>query len=112
MVIYFRKHLQVKSVLDPCEDENDDVPEDEVSLGADSVQDDDSSSSDTEVKRSSHSLSQLKLEGQFFIVFNSFELKNGAGCLVIHPYCLIHWPKILDHAIRIKKTSVHNSFHP
>uniref|UniRef100_A0A6V7QTM1 HORMA domain-containing protein n=1 Tax=Ananas comosus var. bracteatus TaxID=296719 RepID=A0A6V7QTM1_ANACO len=37
--------LKVKSVLDPCEDENGDVPEDEeMSLGDDSNQEDDSSS--------------------------------------------------------------------
>ena len=30
--------MQVKSVLDPCEDENDDIQDDNVSLGADSVQ--------------------------------------------------------------------------
>lgn len=42
--------VQVKSVLDPCEDENEDVVEDdEVSLGAESLQPDDSST-DTEVK--------------------------------------------------------------
>jgi len=53
MFIYFPNIIdvtQVRSVLDPCEDENGDVPEDEVSLGADSVLDDDSSSSDSEVK--------------------------------------------------------------
>ncbi|CAL5330308.1 unnamed protein product [Camellia sinensis] len=27
--------LKVKSVLDPCEDENDDIQDDDVSLGAD-----------------------------------------------------------------------------
>ena len=37
-------------MLDPCEDENDDIQEDEVSLGADSMQRDDSSESDSEVK--------------------------------------------------------------
>lgn len=42
--------MQVKSVLDPCEDENDDIQDDEVSLGADSMQRDDSSESDSEVK--------------------------------------------------------------
>ena len=42
--------MQVKSVLDPCEDENDDIQEDEVSLGADSMQRDDSSECDCEVK--------------------------------------------------------------
>lgn len=41
--------LQVKSVLDPCEDENEDIQDDEVSLGADSVQKDDYSESDSEV---------------------------------------------------------------
>lgn len=43
-------YAQVKSVLDPCEDENDDMQDDEVSLGADSVQRDESSDSDSEVK--------------------------------------------------------------
>ncbi|PPD69734.1 hypothetical protein GOBAR_DD33389 [Gossypium barbadense] len=43
--------LKVKSVLDPCGDENDDI-EDEVSLGVDSVQRDESSDSDTEVGES------------------------------------------------------------
>lgn len=38
--------MQVKSILDPCEDENND---DEVSLGADSVQMEDSLDSDSEV---------------------------------------------------------------
>lgn len=42
-------YVQVKSVLDPCEDENDDMQDDEVSLGADSVQRDESSDSDSEV---------------------------------------------------------------
>ncbi|KAI7980363.1 Zinc finger CCCH domain-containing protein 62 [Camellia lanceoleosa] len=32
------KNLEVKSVLGPCEDENDDIQDDDVSLGADSVQ--------------------------------------------------------------------------
>ena len=41
--------VQVKSVLDPCEDENDDIQDDAVSLGADSTQRDDSSESDSEV---------------------------------------------------------------
>ncbi|KAK1301117.1 hypothetical protein QJS10_CPB13g00205 [Acorus calamus] len=41
--------LKVKSILDPCEDENEDLQEDEqVSLGADSLQQDGSSSSDSE----------------------------------------------------------------
>ena len=37
-------------MLDPCEDENDDNQDDEVSLGADSMQMDDSSETDSEVK--------------------------------------------------------------
>ncbi|XP_050372828.1 meiosis-specific protein ASY1 [Argentina anserina] len=45
--------LKVKSVLDPCEDENDDIQDDVVSLGADdSMQMDDSSESDSEVNQS------------------------------------------------------------
>ncbi|KAI8030689.1 Meiosis-specific protein ASY1 [Camellia lanceoleosa] len=35
---YFVLALKVKSVLDPCENENDDIQDDDVSLGADSVQ--------------------------------------------------------------------------
>ncbi|KAL6217465.1 hypothetical protein ACLB2K_010682 [Fragaria x ananassa] len=44
--------LKVKSVLDPCEDENDDNQDDEVSLGADFMQMDDSSETDSEVNQS------------------------------------------------------------
>ncbi|RXH72297.1 hypothetical protein DVH24_033835 [Malus domestica] len=40
--------LKVKSILDPCEDENDDIQDDEVSLGADSMQRDDYSESDSD----------------------------------------------------------------
>jgi hypothetical protein len=36
-------------VLDPCEDENEDIQDDEVSLGADSVLRDYNSESDSEV---------------------------------------------------------------
>ena len=39
----------MKSVLDPCEDENDDIEDDGLSLGADSEQRDDSTESDNEV---------------------------------------------------------------
>ncbi|KAF6161465.1 hypothetical protein GIB67_009344, partial [Kingdonia uniflora] len=47
---HFVLALKVKSVLDPCEDENDDIQEEEdVSLGVDSVQMADSSDSDSEV---------------------------------------------------------------
>ncbi|KAK4841236.1 hypothetical protein QYF36_001206 [Acer negundo] len=49
---HFVLALKVKSVLDPCEDDNDDMQDDEVSLGADSVQRDGSSESDTEVNES------------------------------------------------------------
>eukprot|EP00268_Persea_americana_P016264 TRINITY_DN17698_c0_g1_i6.p1 TRINITY_DN17698_c0_g1~~TRINITY_DN17698_c0_g1_i6.p1 ORF type:complete len:403 (+),score=101.19 TRINITY_DN17698_c0_g1_i6:1154-2362(+) len=49
---HFVLALKVKSVLDPCEDENEDlVEDDEVSLGAESLQPDDSST-DTEVHHS------------------------------------------------------------
>ncbi|PSS13675.1 HORMA domain-containing protein, partial [Actinidia chinensis var. chinensis] len=41
---HFELTLKVKSVLDPCEDENDDIQENDVSLGADSVQRDESES--------------------------------------------------------------------
>ena len=37
-------------MLDPCEDENDDMADEEASLGPDSVQRDDSSESDSEVR--------------------------------------------------------------
>lgn len=40
--------VQVKSVLDPCEDENDDNQDDDVSLGADSLQKNDDSDSESE----------------------------------------------------------------
>ncbi|KAI8526848.1 hypothetical protein RHMOL_Rhmol12G0029100 [Rhododendron molle] len=49
---HFVLALKVKSVLDPCEDENDDIQDDEVSLGADSVQRDENSESDSEVSHS------------------------------------------------------------
>ncbi|CAL5328041.1 unnamed protein product [Camellia sinensis] len=45
--------LKVKSMLDPCEDENDDIQDDDVSLGADFVQRDEHSEYVSEV---SHSL--------------------------------------------------------
>ncbi|KAL8520155.1 hypothetical protein ACS0TY_010902 [Phlomoides rotata] len=44
--------LKVKSVLDPCEDENNDNQDDEVSLGADSHQKNDDSESDSEMSNS------------------------------------------------------------
>ncbi|XVF02754.1 hypothetical protein REPUB_Repub04eG0201100 [Reevesia pubescens] len=49
---HFVLALKVKSVLDPCGDENDDIQDDEVSLGADSVERDESSNSDSEVNES------------------------------------------------------------
>ncbi|KAI3467705.1 hypothetical protein Pfo_024368 [Paulownia fortunei] len=44
--------LKVKSVLDPCEDENNDNQDDEVSLGADSIQKDEDSESDSDISNS------------------------------------------------------------
>ncbi|KAJ4710847.1 HORMA domain-containing protein 1 [Melia azedarach] len=49
---HFMLALKVKSVLDPCEDDNDDMQDDEVSLGANSVRRDDSSESDSEDNQS------------------------------------------------------------
>ncbi|KAF8378004.1 hypothetical protein HHK36_029337 [Tetracentron sinense] len=49
---HFILALKVKSILDPCEDENEDIQDDEVSLGAYSEQRDDSSESDSEVNHS------------------------------------------------------------
>ncbi|KAK9104149.1 hypothetical protein Scep_020993 [Stephania cephalantha] len=48
---HFLLALRVKSILDPCEDENDDIQDDDVSLGADSAVPD-SSDSDSEVNHS------------------------------------------------------------
>ncbi|KAJ0096134.1 hypothetical protein Patl1_16938 [Pistacia atlantica] len=45
---HFVLALKVKSVLDPCEDENDDMQDDEVSLGGDSLEREESSDSDSE----------------------------------------------------------------
>ncbi|KAF9601176.1 hypothetical protein IFM89_017124 [Coptis chinensis] len=51
---HFVLALKVKSVLDPCEDENDDIQGDEeVSMGGDSGMRDDSSDSESEVNHSS-----------------------------------------------------------
>lgn len=47
---HFMGLLQVKSVLDPCEDENNDNQDDDASLGADSLQRDGGSESDSDVK--------------------------------------------------------------
>lgn len=49
---HFILTLKVKSVLDPCEDENDDNQDDDVSLGADSLQKNDDSDSESEVNQS------------------------------------------------------------
>ncbi|CAL5357797.1 unnamed protein product [Camellia sinensis] len=49
---HFVLAVKVKSVLDPCEDENDDIQDDDVSLGADSVERDEHSESDSEVSHS------------------------------------------------------------
>ncbi|KAF5950251.1 hypothetical protein HYC85_012244 [Camellia sinensis] len=42
--------MQVKSMLDPCEDENDDIQDDDMSLGADFVQRDEHSESVSEAR--------------------------------------------------------------
>ncbi|GFP96409.1 horma domain-containing protein 1 [Phtheirospermum japonicum] len=44
--------LKVKSMLDPCEDENNDNQDDDVSLGADSIQKDEDSESDSDMSNS------------------------------------------------------------
>ncbi|KMT07473.1 hypothetical protein BVRB_6g150910 [Beta vulgaris subsp. vulgaris] len=49
---HFVLALKVKSVLDPCEDDNEENNDDSVSLGADSVQRDDTSESGSEVSSS------------------------------------------------------------
>ncbi|XP_028070471.1 meiosis-specific protein ASY1-like [Camellia sinensis] len=49
---HFVLALKVKSMLDPCEDENDDIQDDDVSLGADFVQRDEHSESVSEVSHS------------------------------------------------------------
>ncbi|XP_052205621.1 meiosis-specific protein ASY1 [Diospyros lotus] len=49
---HFVLALKVKSVLDPCEDENDDIQDDDLSLGADSARRDQHSDSDSEVSHS------------------------------------------------------------
>ncbi|XP_047319001.1 meiosis-specific protein ASY1 [Impatiens glandulifera] len=49
---HFVLALRVKSVLDPCEDENDEIQDDDASLGANSGQRDDYSDSDSEVSHS------------------------------------------------------------
>lgn len=47
--LFYLYSVQVKSVLDPCQDENDDY-QDDVSLGSDSPKRDENSESDSEVK--------------------------------------------------------------
>ncbi|MCL7029090.1 hypothetical protein MKW94_029332, partial [Papaver nudicaule] len=50
---HFVLALKVKSILDPCQDENNDMEDDEeISLGADSMQTTDPSDSDSEVSHS------------------------------------------------------------
>ncbi|KAI7980204.1 Meiosis-specific protein ASY1 [Camellia lanceoleosa] len=46
MKLFYYDDVTVKSVLDPCEDENYDIQDDDVSLGADSVERDEHSESD------------------------------------------------------------------
>ncbi|KAH6761360.1 DNA-binding HORMA family protein [Perilla frutescens var. frutescens] len=57
------KHLvlALKSVLHPCEDENNDNQDDEISLEADSVQKDEDSESDSEVKNELDIVAQILL---------------------------------------------------
>ncbi|XP_010415313.1 PREDICTED: HORMA domain-containing protein 1-like isoform X2 [Camelina sativa] len=52
--------LKVKSVLDPCEDENDDMQDDGKSIGHDSVHDEQPSDSDSEISQTQ--------ENQFIVV--------------------------------------------
>ncbi|XP_010470642.1 PREDICTED: uncharacterized protein LOC104750536 isoform X2 [Camelina sativa] len=52
--------LKVKSVLDPCEDENDDMQDDGKNIGHDSVHDDQPSDSDSEISQTQ--------ENQFIVV--------------------------------------------
>lgn len=56
MSIHCGWSVQVKSVLDPCEDENDDMQDDGKSIGPDSVHDDQPSDSDSEVNKVSNLL--------------------------------------------------------
>ncbi|KAB1225816.1 HORMA domain-containing protein 1 [Morella rubra] len=61
--------LKVKSVLDPCEDENEDIQDDEVSLGADSALRDDNSESDSEVNQLSYyAVYFIGLEDSTFLI--------------------------------------------
>ncbi|KAL1550451.1 Meiosis-specific protein asy1 [Salvia divinorum] len=66
--------LKVKSVLDPCEDENNDNQDEEISLGADSVHKDEDSESDSETSNSDND--------QYIvapIVKKQFQEHNGAA---------------------------------
>lgn len=56
-------------MLDPCEDENEDIQDDEVSLGADSVLRDDNSESDSEVNQLSYyAVYFIGLEDSTFLI--------------------------------------------
>ncbi|KAL6984340.1 HORMA domain [Sarracenia purpurea var. burkii] len=48
---HFVLALKVKSVLDPCEDDNEDIQDDDVSLGADSVQREEYSESESDTSK-------------------------------------------------------------
>lgn len=83
--------MQVKSVLDPCEDENNDASDNEVCVGAD--QDDDSSSSDSEVDSFPEPSERLKakltkvpfsVEPLFARMLLLCCRPNWAGYLIIH----------------------------
>lgn len=65
--------FQVKSVLDPCGDENDDSQDDEVSLGGFSMQRDDYSESDSEVKRPHFTETSLSLHWKLLKYFSAVE---------------------------------------
>ncbi|KAJ0038990.1 hypothetical protein Pint_23724 [Pistacia integerrima] len=63
---HFVLALKVKSVLDPCEDENDDMQDDEVSLGGDSLEREESSDSDSERQSVISSIASTTI---FFVPF-------------------------------------------
>ncbi|KAL6956140.1 Meiosis-specific protein asy1, partial [Sarracenia purpurea var. burkii] len=53
---HFVLALKVKSVLDPCEDDNEDIQDDDVSLGADSVRREEYSESDSDDRFCAYSI--------------------------------------------------------
>ncbi|KAJ4961594.1 hypothetical protein NE237_021504 [Protea cynaroides] len=101
---HFVLALKVKSVLDPCEDENEYIQEDEeVSLGADSVQPDDSSSSDSEVDYSEEDRFIVAPVGNLFTIITMLLFSvPPAFCLrvkrleIMHESCLTDKQRALD----------------